>query len=215
MKLNESVLNRFTELEDEGKLIEFDFGGESAYVEGTGWQKWATSVLNLLQGVFGSGTPHYQNFKNIYDYFRYTESHLAEAKGVFLAAKADYAGGYLFNLESSISGQIFGDFVALAKQALKEGSKDVAAVLACAALEDTLKKYAVINNLDVQNKEMQEVVNALKLKRHVSRAQKTLLDTMPKIRDFAMHANWDKLTPQDVSSVIGYVEQFLLSHFST
>ena len=45
-------------------------------------------------------------------------------------------------------------------------------------------------------------------------SQKTLLDTMPKIRDYAMHANWEKITQQDIGSVIGFVEQFLLANFS-
>lgn len=29
-----------------------------------------------------------------------------------------------------------------------------------------------------------------------------------------MHAEWTKIDPADVSSVIGFVEQFLISHFS-
>jgi hypothetical protein len=61
---------------------------------------------------------------------------------------------------------------------------------------------------------MQQVVNALKGAGLVSGAQKSLLDTMPKIRDRAMHANWDKLTAADVGSVIGFVEQFMISKFS-
>jgi hypothetical protein len=61
---------------------------------------------------------------------------------------------------------------------------------------------------------MQEVVSAIKANGLVKGAQKTLLDSMSKIRDYAMHANWDKITIQDVGSVIGFVEQFLLSHFS-
>jgi len=36
---------------------------------------------------------------------------------------------------------------------------------------------------------------------------------MPKIRNSAMHADWEKLTPQDAGSVIGFVEQFLLVNF--
>jgi hypothetical protein len=60
---------------------------------------------------------------------------------------------------------------------------------------------------------MQEVVSALKSKSLVGGTQKTLLDAMPKLRDYSMHANWDKLEPEDVSSIIGFVEQFLLSHF--
>lgn len=89
----------------------------------------------------------------------------------------------------------------------------MAAVLACAALEDALKRFAESNGLNVNDKVMQEVVNALKAKGLVTGAQKSLLDSMPKIRDYAMHANWDKITAQDVGSVIGFVEQFLLSHF--
>jgi hypothetical protein len=38
-----------------------------------------------------------------------------------------------------------------------------------------------------------------------------LLDAMPKIGDFAMHANWGKISDADVNSVIGFVEQFLVS----
>ena len=60
---------------------------------------------------------------------------------------------------------------------------------------------------------MQEVINSLKAKGLVSGPQKSLLDSMPKVRDAAMHADWQKITPQDVGSVIGYVEQFLMTHF--
>ena len=131
-----------------------------------------------------------------------------------LAAKSDFEGGYIFDLEKALSGEILGDFVTLAKAVLKDGNKDVAAVLASAALEDALKRYARDNSLNVDEKVMQEVVSALKSKGLVSGAQKSLLDTMPKLRDYAMHANWDKLTNEDVGSIIGFVEQFLLSHFA-
>ena len=39
-------------------------------------------------------------------------------------------------------------------------SKDVAAVLACAALEDALKRFGRLKGLQVEDKAMQEVVNA-------------------------------------------------------
>lgn len=109
---------------------------------------------------------------------------------------------------------MFGDFVALAKQSLSEGHKDVAAVLACAALEDALKRFAASNGLKVDDKSMQEVVNSLKGAGLVSGAQKTLLDAMPRIRNLALHADWAKLTEPDVNSVLGFVEQFLLTKFS-
>jgi len=51
--------------------------------------------------------------------------------------------------------------IARAKLALDD-NKDVAAVLACAALEDALKRVAIKNELDVDDKDMSEVINALK-----------------------------------------------------
>ncbi|KVC20747.1 DUF4145 domain-containing protein [Burkholderia cepacia] len=57
-------------------------------------------------------------------------------------------------------------------------------------------------------------LNSLKSAGLVGGAQKTLLDAMPKLRNFALHAQWDKLTEPDVNSIIGFVEQFLLNKFS-
>ena len=54
----------------------------------------------------------------------------------------------------------------------------------------------------------------MKSKGLVSGARKSLLDAMPQFRNSAMHAAWEKVTEPDVSSVIGFVEQFLLSEFS-
>ena len=135
-------------------------------------------------------------------------------KGYFESAKEDFEGGYVFNVEIRVSGEVFGDFVVMAKQALSEGNKDVAAVLAAAALEDALKRYASVNGLNVSGRTMAEVVNALKSKGLVSGAQKSLLETMPKFRNTAMHASWEKISEPEVSGVIGFVEQFLLSNFS-
>ena len=135
-------------------------------------------------------------------------------RGLFLSAKNDFDGGYVFNVDLRVSGEVFGDFVVLAKHALSEGHKDVAAVLASAALEDALKRFAFVNGLLVDGQTMQEVINALKSKGLVAGAQKSLLDAMPKVRNHALHANWDKISETEVSSVIGFVEQFLLSKFS-
>ena len=155
--------------------------------------------------ALGEHSPHYINFSKAVSEYRHDSYSLRVAKAVFDAVKEDFEGGYIFNLESSISGEVVRDFVALAKLALSDGNKDVAAVLSSAALEDALKRFAFQNPLDVQDKDMQQVVNALKGKGLVGGTQKSLLDTMPKIRDYAMHANRDKIRAEDVSSVPGFV----------
>ncbi len=47
--------------------------------------------------------------------------------------------------------------IEMAKACAEEGSKDVAAVLACAALEDALKQRCEIAGVDVADKDMSEV----------------------------------------------------------
>jgi len=215
MTIIEKLSQRFAELQIQGTQIPVIHrqNGPSS-VDGEKWRSWATSSMNLIRAAFGEQSPHYQNFQKEYTSCGGWESDFREMRGVFLGAKADFDGGYVFQLEASISGEIFGDFVVAAKHALAENRKDVAAVLACAALEDALKRYAGLAGLTVDDQSMQSVVNALKSKGLVSGAQKSLLDSMPKIRDFAMHANWDKIQAADVSAVVGFVESFLLSKFS-
>lgn len=212
-----AFLKRFSELKTQFEALprQSNSGGMSGTnVPAGAWQQWATSAQNLIRAVFGEESPHYKNFLTAFNDCSGYDYQVNVLKGVFLSAKEDFEGGYVFDVDLRVSGEIFGDFVGMARHALSEGHKDVAAVLACAALEDTLKKYAAVNGLDVGGKVMQEVVSALKSKGLVSGAHKSLLDTMPKIRDYAMHANWDKISEPDVSSVIGFVEQFLLSKFS-
>jgi hypothetical protein len=178
------------------------------------WQQWATSVQNLILAVFGAESPHYRNYSSVYERCCKSNGVYGELKEIFASAKEDFEGGYVFDVELRVSGEVFGDFVVLAQTALREGYKDVAAVLACAALEDALKRYAMVNGIDINDKTMQQVVSALRSGGLVSGAQKTLLDAMPRIRNLAMHADWAKISEPDVNSVIGFVEQFLLTKFT-
>lgn len=216
MKIDERVNKRFKELDDQMRGLPSSRSerGVSLSYDTVAWQQWATSAMGLIRSVFGEDSPHYKNIEEAYKNCAGYSDQVDILKGIFKAAKADFDGGYLFTVQASISGEIFGDFIGLAKSALRENYKDVAAVLACAALEDALKRFAEAKGLIFSDKVLQEVVNALKAKGLVTGAQKSLLDSMPKIRDYAMHANWEKITAQDVGSVIGFVEQFLLSHFS-
>jgi len=217
MKIEERIDQRFQELYQASQKIQRDQrklpSGPIERVENESWAKWSTNALNLIELAFGSASVHFIGFKKICDNWHESPRELNSARGVFHAAMEDYKEGYFISLSKAISGELFGDFVQLAKRCLEEDSKDVAAVIACAALEDTLKRYASSQNIDVQERSMQDVVNALKSKGLISGAQKTLLDAMPKIRDYAMHANWNKIRPEDVNSVIGFVEQFLIMHF--
>ena len=213
--MNEAFNRRFPELSVVHTTFNYKDGGMgSRYVPSGQWEGWATSAENLIRAVYGQSAPHYVNFKAAYLDCKGNEHAINTLRSLFASAKEDFEAGYIFNVEMRISGEIFGDFVALARQSLSEGQKDVAAVLACAALEDAIKRLARSGGLSTDGKTMADLVNALKSAGLVAGAQKSLLDAMPRIRNMAMHAEWSKLTEPDVSSVLGYVEQLLLSKFS-
>jgi len=214
--LTSTFSKRFEELQKQSEELPFrpNDGYPGNHVEAGDWQKWATSVQNLVAAVFGENSPHYTNFTKAFSGCNSQEYDVRILQGIFSSAKEDFDGGYVFNVELTVSGEVFGDFVVLAKQSLSEGHKGVAAVLASAALEDALKRFAVVNGLDIYDNSMTEVINSLKSKGLVSGAQKSLLAAMPRIRNSAMHADWEKISEPDVNSIIGFVEQFLLVNFT-
>lgn len=209
------LLKRFSELATQADTIPLR-GNDRDIASERHFHAWAVSALHVIQSAFGKQSPHSLRFgeelSKVGQEYIYARQ-LDVFKGIFLGAKSDIDGGYLFDFQSAISGEIFGDIVAAAKAALDSGEHTVATVLACAALEDALKRFSTMNGISVEGKTMEDVVNALKAKGLVSGSQKGLLAAMPKIRNHAMHADWGKLTPQDAGSVIGFVEQFLLSNF--
>jgi hypothetical protein len=215
--LNDAFVRRFSELEASFANISFIpmLNKLDLHVLHGQWHQWATSAQNLIRAVFGEKSPHHENFAAAYRKCSGVQKEVMALLAIFASAKEDYEGGYVFNVDLRVSGEVFGDFVVLARHALSEGHKDVAAVLASAALEDALKRYALTQGLEVGDKTMQDVVNVLKAAGLVGGAQKTLLDAMPKLRNAALHAQWDKLTEPDVNSIIGFVESFLLTKFSS
>ncbi len=69
--------------------------------------------------------------------------------GIIKAVEHDVKSGMLTNFRSLIQAEIFSDFLEMAEHLLGEGYKDAAAVLLGAVLEDSLRKIADANGMDV------------------------------------------------------------------
>ena len=129
--------------------------------------------------------------------------------------------GYLANVRDEInSGLIEGiykqvvaetvfDFVSLAETALDNQNKDVAAVLASAALEDIMKKKAEELGIDTDDKDLSEVVHAMKAAAFFAGPQHKLVSSFVTLRNKAMHAEWAKIHEPEVSSVIAFIKTFI------
>ena len=213
------ISQRFDELEASFNAIQYKAPGRTVIsdhsaTDNVAWRQWAISAASLIESVCGSASVHSKAFQDVYANCLGYRGRLKSLFGIFQAAHDAYDKGLLFDIEIETTADVFGSFVVAAKQAMKEQSKDVAAVIASAALEDALKRYAKRHGLGVDGASMSTVINALKSKGLVAGAQKSLLDGMLKTRNSAMHADWNKISGPEVSSLIGFVEQFLLTNFS-
>lgn len=211
MSFEESILNRIDEL--------LQRRGEHASAGGLGeLQMAAISICVSLYGADSSQVRSIETTRKELWSSKYDEDYkqrlLADnLQGLLRTVASDINGGRVRDLQLQASGEVFGDFLNAARFALSDGFKDVAAVLACGALEDALKRFAVTNRLAVYDKDMAEVVNALKGAGLVRGPQGALLQGFVKIRNKAFHAQWDSIEPADVQGVIGFTQEFLLSRF--
>ena len=114
---------RFTELAEKSRSLEFRTDGlYGRYVPSGVWQEWATSCQSLIKAVFGEDSPQYTNFTEALKDCGGSESEVESLRGIFRSAMEDFEGGYVFNVDLRISGEVFGSFVALAKQSLANPS---------------------------------------------------------------------------------------------
>lgn len=177
-------------------------------------------TLSLFNKVYGTDNEHVGNFQSQFSDFNFNQNTLAydDILSICLAKlefiKVEIKLGLISSIENEVIGEIVADFLSLARKSLTEDSIAVSAVLSCASLEDTLKRYASLNELNVENKTMSEVVNALKSKSLISSTQNTILKGYTQVRNSAFHADWNKIEKSDISSIIGFTEEFILKHFN-
>ena len=206
MNLEDKMLDQINQVLKQGQLAEL-------YV----------TVTNMFGRIYGPHSPQLRVVetlqKQVYDgqtndYGKTLEfsSHL---RGCLRTLASEIRSGLIVNIQSEARGEVFGDFLILAREALDEEQKNVAAVLACAALEDALKRCASEQGLDVHDQDMSEVVNALKSKGVIRGAQGQVLRGYVRIRNKAFHAEWDAIDVPSVNGIIAFTEIFLVQQFSS
>ncbi|MDN3654511.1 hypothetical protein QWZ08_02670 [Ferruginibacter paludis] len=176
-------------------------------------------TFSILTKVYGQTSEHIQNFrKQLSDYYNPRINSDYDDVLLICIGKLDFLKSeieldILTSIENEITGEVYGDLLVMAREAIENSAKDTAAVLGCAALEDALKRIAKTNNLETDDKSMSEIVNSLKSIGLIKGIQATLLTSFVKLRNKAFHAEWTKLDTADVKSLIGFTEEFIITHF--
>ncbi len=180
-------------------------------------------TLGIVSGLYGSNSPQLEvvnetNSRTMNTVGRESSKNhtlIKELKGILDNVKVEIESDLLKSIREETRGEILTDFVVLAKDAIDNGAKDVAAVLSCAALEDALKRFAEsVGIKEVDDKEMSEVINALKAASALSGTQAKVIRSFVGIRKKAMHAEWSKIDTSEVYSVIAFVQDFIAKRFT-
>jgi hypothetical protein len=145
MQLDAVVRRRFRELTEKAERLAAARQGtdsDSFTIPAAPFYEWVTNVQNLLARAFGQESVHYQNFIRFANRFTSYEAEFANCRAVFVAAREDYEGGYLFNVRAAAKAEALAEALAAARELLAVGSKEPACVLAQVALQVTLKELA-------------------------------------------------------------------------
>ena len=95
-----------------------------------------------------------------------------------------------------------------------EGAKNVAAVLVAAAFEDTIRRIAKEYAGVIERDKLDSVIDKLKNAGLLVSPQLGIALSHLSFRNHALHAEWDKIDRTSVTSVLSFVQELLLKHFS-
>jgi len=138
-------------------------------------------------------------------------------RGTLANVKAELDAGLVGSLRQQVAGAVLTDFVGLARSVLadsSDGAKNVAAVLAAAAFEDTIRRMGRDLAGVVGRDDLDDVIGALKHAGILVAPQLGIALSYLKFRNAALHADWARIGREAVHSVLGFVEQLLLKHFA-
>lgn len=214
MSIEDKIVSRIDELIEKGNkalathkpnppnVIGFTTLDSGAFAE------WQTQVQNFLINLLEQNHVYVHNFREkVKDGY---QSHVKIGQGILRAVKEDVLGGYLFNIKTLISAEVFTDFLEMSEHLLECGYKDPAASLCGAVLEDGLRRIALNARIKLKNKEDLTSLNhkcadVEVYNRLVQRKIQVWID----IRNNADHGKFNEYSEIDVQEMLKGVKNFL------
>lgn len=178
------------------------------WTDSTQFAQWRTSSLNFLRLTFGNDGTHSTEFEA-----RCKSSGETDVKvglGILMSAKDDIESGYLIQVESLISADIFADFLSMAEHLQKEGYIPPAASLAGAVLEDSLKKICQLNAIETSKRDgIYDMNEKLAKAKIYNQIQYKNIDSWRAIRNAADHGKFDEFNNDQVKTMIDGIQLFI------
>lgn len=228
--INAKLLKKFEELIEEGNNL-IEIIDELNYNEHLNNQDlarintWIMRCGHIIKSLCNNDEMYFTRFEEILDECNFSfikareERGIAVILGIINGLYMDYSSGLLSNVRNLMRGEIFVDFLDMGEHLLEEGYKDAAAVIIGAVLEDTLRKIALKNEIDIKKDNGTfKTINSLnqdiyKKKVYNSYIQKNITSSAD-LRNKAAHGHYDKYTDKEVKIMLLSVQEFCSKHLS-
>lgn len=224
MKLEEIIEKRFDSLLKEANKILMNAQldeEQDLEIDSSLYYGWITSALNALDRCCGKDSTYFRNFEDIQKNQRWLQhKKLSCCLSIVESARYDFKNGYLFDLKTIISAEIFSSSIEQAKELLDKKYKDASAVIAGATLENSLRTLCEINQIKIKDKD-DNVIENPKLDRMNSELAKHGVYNILKqksitawadLRNKAAHGHYDEYTIDEARLMILGIEKFLANH---
>jgi len=178
------------------------------------------SGISVLALIYGNPSPQLQRFlertkfgasKDIRE-DQYQYRLVSDIEQVLDSAVGDLDAGLTSSISVRAKGEVLGDFISLAREALAQQtpeSEKVATALIAAALEETLKQLGDSRGVEVYNRDMRGVIQKLKDAGILTGAQPAIAIGYAKFRDAAFHGQFDQTSRGITESALAFVEGLL------
>jgi hypothetical protein len=171
---------------------------------------WQTSCLNFLEKIFGADNVYVKKFDKTLSYS--DESQMMWELELLRSAKDDVEKGFVYRIEHLISADLFGSIIEQAEYLLKNGFKDVAAVLGRVVIENTLKDIAKREKITVPEKKKLSDLNTLLWKEGVYDKPKwRSIQAQVDLGNYAAHGDFDKYDEKSVENMLIWIRETLMS----
>lgn len=181
---------------------------------------WKLSSMNLLKQVYGDDSDYYNKFCKVFpshyedDYIpgQYAKEFIVHALGILITAKEEYDFGFTDKISHILALELYDDILGQARQLLKKGFKDPAAILGRIIIEGKLKDLCEREKITYKEGEGASSLNEkLKDEGIFTLHQFKICRINIELGNNAAHGKFDKYAERDVERMIDYIEDFLLS----
>jgi len=194
----------------DGDQVHVQVGG---LVDSSTFTEWILQALNLVRQVAGEDSPYYGELEACKTAGYPGCEMFVRARAALRAASHDYESGFLVDFRELAAGEVFTDFLDMAKHLAEQAFNVPAASLAGAVLEDALRRSHVkrVGSLEGASK-ISRLNDGLRKAGVYTRPQWRQIQAWGDLPNAADHGRFDEVDSEDVERMIAGLQDFLAKY---